>query len=80
MRTITLDVPEAFDLSDKEFRLFIAAKLYEAGRISSGYGAQMADISRREFIESLYKYDVSIFNYNPEEIARDLKNLQSDHL
>ena len=37
--------------------------------------AEMAGITKREFIESVGRYGVSIFQYSPEELERDLARL-----
>lgn len=41
---------------------FIAAKLYEAGKLTSGQAAEMAGITRREFLESVGKFAYPSFN------------------
>ena len=55
-------------------KLIIATKLYEQGRFSLGEGAQAAGISKRTFIKLLGKYNVSLFNYNADELEEDLEN------
>ncbi|MGI8634188.1 MAG: UPF0175 family protein [Segetibacter sp.] len=74
MKTITLNLPESVDLDDKEAAMLLAAKLYEQGKISSGQGAEIAGFTKRTFIELLGRYNVSIFNYDPSELERDIKN------
>jgi predicted HTH domain antitoxin len=61
--------PEAFE---REIIFLVAAKLYELGRISSGRAAEMAGMSRVEFMEQLGRYRISIFNYPPEELEREI--------
>ncbi len=59
--------------------LMAALKMFELGKISSGKAAQLASMSRVDFLEACGKYRVSIFNYPPEEaeqeIKKDLKTL-----
>jgi predicted HTH domain antitoxin len=61
-----------------EIMLMAAIKMFELGRLSSGKAAEMAGISRREFLEKCSMYGVSGFNYSEDEIAeevsKDLKN------
>ena len=73
--TIELTLPKSVDVSDFELKMIIAAKLYELGRLSSGQAAEVAGLSKRAFIELLGKYNVSIFGYDENELAEDLKNL-----
>lgn len=74
MKTITLNVPDNIELDQQEAAMIVAAKLYEQGKVSMGQGAELAGYSKSTFMELLGKYDVSIFNYNPSEIANDVKN------
>ncbi len=74
MKTITLNVPDNIELDQQEAAIIVAAKLYEQGKVSMGQGAELAGYSKSTFMELLGKYDVSIFNYNPSEIANDVKN------
>ena len=64
------ETPEAFE---RELRFLVAAKLYEMGRISSGRAAEMADMSRVEFLEALGKYRIPVFNYSLEELEREIR-------
>ena len=74
MKTLTLQLPDALELDAAELKMMLAARLYEQGKITSGQGAEMVGVSKRTFLESLGSYGVSIFNYPPEDIARDAAN------
>ena len=71
MKTLTIKIPDDIDLSPRETSKFLAAKLYEAGRLSLGQAAALADLSKLAFAEILADYDVSLYNYPPDEILRD---------
>ena len=71
MKSFTVDVPEQFDLEPKETIKFLAAKLYESGKLSLGQAAELAGLSKTAFAEILSDYNVSLFNYPPSEIKRD---------
>lgn len=74
MRTISIKLPDFFELDETEAKFLLASKLYEQGKLSLGQGAQLAGVSKRTFIELLGKYGVSVFNYDPKELQDDLKN------
>ena len=65
-RQLIINVPEKILLAEKsteadfakEMRILTAVKLYELGRLSSGRAAELADMSRVEFLLSLEKYKV----------------------
>lgn len=80
MKTLTLNIPDSLDLDDREAAMLLAAKLYEQGKITLGQGAGLAGYSKRTFMELLGSYGVSIFNYDPSEIAADIKNAGNHHL
>ena len=74
MRHITIDLPDALDLDAKEVAMIVASRLYEQGKLSLGQAAELAGLSKRVFTESLGNYNVSIFNYPPSDLARDVRN------
>jgi predicted HTH domain antitoxin len=55
-----------------QIRLMAALKMFELGKLSSGKAAQLAGLSRVEFLEQCGRYRVSIFNYSPEELRDEL--------
>ncbi len=65
-RRIVIDIPEKVLLAEKtdagsfarELRVLAAVKLYELGRLSSGRAAELAGMSRVEFLLQLEKYKV----------------------
>ena len=75
--TATLDItlPPSVRLTESELKMILAAKLFDLGELSSGQAAELAGITKREFIESVGKYGVSIFQYSAEELERDLARL-----
>ena len=71
---IMIEVPENLGLSDEELKMLFAAKLFDQGLITSGQGADMVGIPKRDFILQLGKYQVSIFQYDEDELLEDIKN------
>jgi predicted HTH domain antitoxin len=56
----------------QEMRIAAAVKWYELGEISQGKAAEIAGLSRSDFITALSRYKVSILQYTPEELAQEL--------
>ena len=74
MQTVVLDVPESTEMNVQQIRIFVAAKLYEAGRLNSGLAAEMAGVTRREFLEQIGEYGVSIFDQTIDEVLSDMNH------
>jgi predicted HTH domain antitoxin len=51
--------------------LAAAVKWYELGTISQSKAAELAGVSRQEFLEALNRFKVSPFQVTPEELARE---------
>ena len=66
MKTLTINVPDSVNETDVKMQL--AAQLFEKGVLSSGQAADLAGISKREFIENVGKYGVSIFGETPDDL------------
>lgn len=74
MRTLQLNFPNTIEQSDEELRLLIAAKLYENGTLTSGQAAELADLSKRAFLEAIGNYNVSVFSTLVEDLESDIEN------
>ncbi len=74
MKTLTLTLPDSVDVEKGDVLMMIAARLYDRGILSQGQAAELAGVTKRQFIEELGSYGVSVFNYPASEIARDVKN------
>lgn len=81
MRKIAIDVPESILLAEKtserafarELSMLAAVKLYELGRLSSGRAAELAGMSRVEFLLTLDRYKVF-------PLEAELKDLEHRHV
>lgn len=58
----------------REIRLAAAVKWYEVGMISQGKAAQMAGLSRAEFITALSRFGISPMQETADEILNIVRN------
>jgi predicted HTH domain antitoxin len=80
--SLTIDMPEsvfsAIRKSPSEFaaemRLAAAVKWYEMGVVSQEKAAEIAGLTRADFISSLARFGVSPFQSTADEITEDLRN------
>lgn len=82
MTTITIELPEQIQQAlnrttgemSRDVKLYAALMLYQLGKLSSGMAAQMAEISRVEFLYLCGEYGISVFQYTPEELEAELNH------
>lgn len=72
MKSITINLPDNVELTEKEVAMILAAKLYDMEILSMGKAADVAGISKREFMETVGKYGVETFKYTIEDLKHDL--------
>lgn len=71
---LALSIPEDLNLSETDLKMILASRLYESKQLSLGQAAEVAEMSKRAFIEMLGRYGVSLFNQNAAELKRDILN------
>lgn len=78
--TVAEDILMALNEKPAEFlqnmRTFAAVKFFELGKLSLGKAAELAEMSKLDFIELLSKQGVSVYNYPPEELEDDLSSIR----
>ena len=73
MTTMTIQVPEALEKEHDETIRLIAAKLYEAGKLTLGQAAEMCGMRKWGFPEILAKFNVDYFQYTSEDLINEFK-------
>jgi predicted HTH domain antitoxin len=74
VKSLNLQIPEQANLDTKDVARFLAAKLYESGKLTLAQSAQMVGMRTVEFAEILSQYGVSLFNYPASDITKDVAN------
>lgn len=74
MKTIQLELPDSLEYDNNDLKTFIAAKLYEAGKLTISQAAELSGYSVAIFMEHLQDYNVSVFNYPASDLEADVKN------
>ena len=60
--------------SDHENYILLTAKLFESGSLTMSEAAKKCGCTVYEFIDLLYKYNISVINYPASDLESDVKN------
>lgn len=71
---VLISLKETSETLSQEISMLAAVKLFELGKLSSGRAAQLAQISRVEFLNLLGRYQVSPFLGSLSELEQDVLN------
>jgi len=82
MAQLTVNLPDdlarSVRLSDAELeaqvKLMAALKMFELGKLSSGKAAELAGLSRRDFLDACARYRVSVANLPAEDLEEELRS------
>lgn len=80
MSAVRVDIPEETlaclktdaESFGRDLKVLAAVKLFELGKLSSGRAAQLAGMSRVEFLLRLRSYQVAPLQTTPEELRQDI--------
>ena len=75
MTTMTLQVPEKLEEEHEETARFLAAKLYEAGKVTLGQAAAMCGMKKWDFPAVLTQYNIPYFQYTAEDVIADVERI-----
>jgi predicted HTH domain antitoxin len=70
---MTIQVPDALEKEHDETVRLIAAKVYEAGKLSLGQAAEMCGMKKWDFPEVLAKFDIAYFQYTGDDLLNEFK-------
>lgn len=73
MTTLTLRVPDSLLEYQSDTIRFIAAKLYESGKLTLGQAAEMAGMKKWDFAEMLIQYGVHYHDPSAGAAINDAK-------
>jgi len=76
MTTMTIQVPDALEREHVETTRLIAAKLYEAGKLTLRQAAEMCQMKKWAFADILINYNV---HYLDQSAAEDLEKFRHTH-
>jgi predicted HTH domain antitoxin len=77
MTTLTLQVPDFLEKDHHNTVRFLAAKLYESGKLSLGQAAEMTDLRKTEFAAILADYGVNYINYSFDDVMADVARISN---
>jgi predicted HTH domain antitoxin len=75
MTTLTLQVPDFLEENHSDTVCFLAAKLYESGKLSLGQAAEMTNLTKSEFADILSNYGVSYITYSFDDVMADVARI-----
>lgn len=75
MKNLVLTLPESIELETIETTRFLAAKLFEIGKLTLGQAAEMSGLTKNSFAEILKDFGVSLINYSPDEVDNDSRKI-----
>ncbi|EOQ87922.1 hypothetical protein LEP1GSC202_3509 [Leptospira yanagawae serovar Saopaulo str. Sao Paulo = ATCC 700523] len=75
MKSLSFQIPDQIDLNEYDFKMAMAVKLYETGKISIGQAADIVNLSKSSLIDVMKNYGSSIlFAYSTDDLKTDLEN------
>ena len=61
----------------KQSRLYTALYLFKTHKLSFGQAADLADLTRENFLNELNKHKIDFIDYNPDELEDELERFSS---
>ncbi|MDY6781429.1 MAG: UPF0175 family protein [Cyanobacteriota bacterium] len=84
MKTVSIQFPETIfsalrknpDKFVREMRIAAAVKWYELGEISQCKAAEVANLTRADFLIALARYQVDFMQYTADELAEEMDRVR----
>jgi predicted HTH domain antitoxin len=74
---ITLDLPDALQISEADLRTELAISLFQQERITLGTASQLAGLHQIEFQQLIASRGICV-HYDVEDLEQDLKSLREE--
>ncbi len=74
---ITIDLPDALQISEADLRTELAISLFQQERITLGTASQLAGLHQIEFQQLIASRGICI-HYDVEDLEQDLKSLRGE--
>jgi predicted HTH domain antitoxin len=74
---ITLDLPDALQISEADLRTELAISLFQQERITLGTASQLAGLHQIEFQQLIASRGICV-HYDVEDLDQDLKSLREE--
>jgi predicted HTH domain antitoxin len=71
---LTLEVPDAANISQTDAQILFAMKLFEADKLPLGKAAETAGLSYRAFYELLVRYGIPVVTMTEEDVKWEIEN------
>lgn len=75
--TIPDEILEITGLTERGIVIEVACRLFEAGKLPLWPAARMAGLERAAFEDECLDRGISLYRVTSDDVARDLKNLES---
>jgi predicted HTH domain antitoxin len=74
---VTIDLPDALQISEADVRTELAISLFQQERITLGTASQLAGLHQMEFQELIASRGICV-HYNVEDLEQDLQSLREE--
>jgi len=71
MKTLKIKIPNSVD--EHSLKMQLAGILFEKGVLSSGQAADLVGITKRQFLQTIGEYNISIFAETSDDIQKFLE-------